>query len=193
MDFTGLCCAAFSVASRAVRCRSPEGSRSATHTFGQQGGLFLPRSNTSSLCITAARCNNVPNPREDVRGTCSTLPLRLYELFLSEIRPWYDFARRAGTSSPQAARIMRLTVGDKLGHASIRRAKPGSTWDSRAKVWAKGLFWTAARCLCSVSCVLCTRDFGSLCPGSNAGRVVSQFSDKTQETALGQGLGRLFR
>jgi hypothetical protein len=26
-----------------------------------------------------------------------------------------------GASSPQAARIMRLTVGDKLGHASIRR------------------------------------------------------------------------
>jgi hypothetical protein len=43
-----------------------------------------------------------------------------------------------GSLASKAARIIRLTVGGRLGQASISRAKSGSIGVSRAKEWAKG-------------------------------------------------------
>jgi hypothetical protein len=43
-----------------------------------------------------------------------------------------------GPLASKAAKIIRFTVGERLGQASISRAKSGSICVSRAKEWAKG-------------------------------------------------------
>jgi hypothetical protein len=57
-----------------------------------------------------------------------------------------------GSVASKAAKIIRFTVGGRLGHASISRAKSGSICVSRAKEWAKGKMGLAVTGVSAFAC-----------------------------------------